>query len=86
MGPFEEPRYDHRHRSMEELRSLKVGILLEIIDELEEMKLSVSEFETVLTTCGLNTDCAVRFGATIRDEKENYFSLFDSRIDGPTHP
>jgi hypothetical protein len=82
----EESRHDHRHRSMEELRCLKVGTLLQIIDELERMKLSVSEIETVLRTCGLNSDCAARFGAAIRDEKENYYSLFDNRIDGPAHP
>jgi hypothetical protein len=86
MGLIEESRHDRRHRSMEELRSLKVGILLQIIDELEEMKLSVSEIETVLGTCGLNAECAVRFGSAIRDDKENFDNLFDNRTDGPTHP
>jgi len=86
MGPSEERRNDHRRRMLEELRSHKVGILLQIIDELEGMKLSISEVETVLRTCGLNADCALRFGSAIRDEKENMNSLFDNRIDGPKHP
>ncbi len=86
MGNPEEARNDHRHNSMEELRSLKVGVLLQIIDELAEMNLSVTEVETVLRTCGLNPECAARFGASIREEKENYCSLFDSDLEGPTHP
>ncbi len=86
MGAIEEPRHDRRRKSLEELRSLKVGILLQIIDELEGMKLSVTEVETVLRTCGLNAECAVRFGSAIRDEKENTYNLFDNRIDGPKHP
>lgn len=69
MGNFQETRHGHRHKSMEALRSLKVGIQLKIIAELVEMNLSVSEVETVLRTCRLNPECAARFGASIRDEK-----------------
>ncbi len=86
MGLIEEPQPGRTYRSMEELRNNKVGTLIQIIDELAEMKLSVAEVETVLRTCGLNADCAVRFGASIRDEKENYYSLFDSNFEGPAHP
>jgi len=86
LGDFEGPKHDQGRRSMEELRSHKVGTLLQIIDSLEEMNLSVAEVETVLRTCGLNPECAARFGASIRDEKENYYSLFDSRLEGPAHP
>ena len=86
MGDFEGPKHDQGRRSMEELRSHKVGTLLQIIDSLEEMNLSVAEVETVLRTCGLNPECAARFGASIRYEKDNYYSLFDSRLEGPQHP
>ena len=86
MGDFEGQKQDQKRRSMEELRSNKVGTLLQIIDSLEEMNLSVAEVETVLRTCGLNPECAARFGASIRYEKDNYYSLFDSRLEGPQHP
>lgn len=55
--------------ALEELRSLKVGILLQIIDELECMNLSVREIETILKLCGLNADCALRYGREMRDLK-----------------
>ena len=86
MGDFEGQKQDQRRRSMEELRSNKVGTLLQIIDSLEEMNLSVAEVEAVLRTCGLNPECAARFGASIRYEKDNYYSLFDSCLEGPQHP
>ncbi len=86
MGDFEVQKRDQRRKSMEELRSSKVGTLLLIIDSLEEMNLSVAEVETVLRTCGLNPECAARFGASIRYEKENHYSLFDSGLEGPQHP
>jgi hypothetical protein len=71
---------------MEEFRSLKISTLVRILDELEMMALSIGEIETVLKTCGLNADCAIRFGASIRSEKENSYNLFDSLFDGPAHP
>ncbi len=86
MGDFEGQIQDQRQRSMEELRSSKVEALLLIINSLEEMNLSVVEVETVLRTCGLNPECAARFGASIRYEKENYYGLFDSGLEGPSHP
>ncbi len=52
-----------------ELRSHKVGVLLQIIDELESMNLSVREIETILKLCGLNADFAMRYGREIRDLK-----------------
>ncbi len=71
-----------RRKAIEELRSNKVGILLQIIDNLAGMNLSVREIETVLRTCGMNDECAIRFGATLMAEKEN-----DLRsVDRPIHP
>jgi hypothetical protein len=52
--------------ALEELRSCKVGVLLQIIEWLDEMDLSVGEIETILGTCGLNADCAIRCGAEMR--------------------
>lgn len=82
MGSIEDTHQDRKTKAREELRSRSVGILLQIIDELEEMNLSVGEIETVLRNCRLNTDYAVRLGASIRDEKEK--SHF--HIDIPIHP
>lgn len=70
MGTIDYPHQDHRKKTIEELRSHKVGVLLQIIDELEDMNLSVREIENVLRTCGLNDECAMRFGASITVEKE----------------
>jgi len=86
MWSSEEPGQDQRPKSIEELRSHKVDTLMQILDELEKMALSISEIETVLRTCGLNAECAIRFGASIKSEKENSYSLFDSVFDGPAHP
>ncbi len=58
-----------KRAALEELRSLKVGVLLQIIDELECMNLSVREIETILKLCGLNADCAMRYGREMRDLK-----------------
>ncbi len=57
-----------------ELRHRKVGVLLQIIDELDSMNLSVREIETILKLCGLNADFAMRYGKEIRDLKaEGHF-------------
>ncbi len=48
-----------------ELRNRKVGVLLQIIDELDSMDLSVREIETILKLCGLNADFAMRYGREI---------------------
>lgn len=58
-----------KQAALEELRSRKVGILLQIIDELECMNLSVPEIEAILKLCGLNADCAMRYGSEMRDLK-----------------
>ena len=65
MGSIEDPK------AREELRSQKVEVLLQIIKALEAMDLSIIEIEIILKTCGLNAECAARFGAEIRAEKEN---------------
>ncbi len=70
MGEIEELQLERRHSAIEELRSHSVGKLIQIIDELGAMDLSVGEIEIVLRTCGLNNDCAIRFGSSITFEKE----------------
>jgi hypothetical protein len=68
--------------AIEELRGRKVGALIRIIEELAGMNLSVREIETVLRTCGLNNDCAMRFGASITAKKEKNHNHGDR----PMHP
>lgn len=58
-----------KRAALAELRSRKVAVLSQIIDELECMGLSVREIETILKICGLNADCAVRYGREMRDLK-----------------
>ena len=71
---------EQRRRTIEELRSRKVGLLIQIIDNLAGMNLSVREIETVLRTCGMNGDCATRFGASISAEKEKDLKGVDRTI------
>ncbi len=80
MESIEGPERELRRRTIEELRSSKVGLLIKIIDNLAGMNLSVREIETVLRTCGMNGDCAARFGASIRADKEKDLRGFDRLI------
>ncbi len=82
MGGSQEPFEEQRRMAIEELRSRKVGVLIRIIDDLAGMNLSVKEIETILRTCGINDDCAIRFGATMKAEKAGEP---DAR-DIPLHP
>jgi len=82
MGIIETPQQERRHKAIEELRCNKVGTLLLIIEKLESMNLTAREIETILKTCGLNDDCATRFGALIRVEKEKGYPS----LDRPVHP
>ena len=82
MESTEGPEREQRRRTIEELCSRKVGLLIQIIDNMAGMNLSVREVETVLRTCWMNGDCASRFGASIRAEKEKDLSGFDR----PIHP
>ncbi len=66
--------------ALEELRSRKVGVLLQIIEWLDKMDLSVREIETILGTCGLNADRAIRFGAEVRHAKEKGYSHAEKRL------
>ncbi len=68
MGVIGEPQQNNRQKALEELRSNKVGVLLHIIDELDTMNISIKEIETILGTCGLNADCAVRFGRELKEK------------------
>ncbi len=69
MSAIGKPQQSGRQKALEELRSNKVGVLLNIIDELSGMGLTIKQIETVLVTCGLNNDCAVRFGTQLKDKK-----------------
>ncbi len=82
MGNIDDPKEGPKAKALEELRSRKVGVLLQIIEELEELDLSIREIETILRTCGLNAECAVRFGHEMRHEKEKGHAPTDR----PTHP
>ncbi len=66
--------------ALEELCGRKVGVLLQIIEWLDKMDLSVREIETILGTCGLNADCAIRFGAEMRRQKEKGYSHTEKRL------
>ncbi len=82
MGITEKAQQESRQKAIEELRCNKVGALLQIIEKLEGMKLTAREIETILKTCGLNDDCAIRFGALMRVEKEKGYTVPVR----PTHP
>jgi hypothetical protein len=82
MGIIERPQQERRQKAIEELRCNKVGTLLQIIEKLEGMNLTAWEIETILKTCGLNDDCATRFGAIMRIEKEKG----NQSPDRPLHP
>jgi hypothetical protein len=71
MGDTDEQQLKQRHRAIEELRSHSVGRLITIVDMLAAMDLSAREIENVLRTCGLNEDCAMRFGADITTKRGN---------------
>jgi hypothetical protein len=68
--------------AIEALQRRKVESLIRIIEELAGMNLSVLEIENVLRTCGLNNDCAIRFGVSITAEKEKNHNHGDR----PMHP
>jgi hypothetical protein len=82
MGDSEEQQRKQRQKEIDDFRSHSVGMLIQIIEELAGMNLSDREIETVLRTCGLNADCAMRFGASITAEKEKGLD----RGDRPVHP
>lgn len=82
MGHIEESQQEQRQEAIEDLRSRKIEILLRIIDELSGMDLSVPEIETVLRTCGINGECANKFGASIKAEREKGRTYPDR----PMHP
>lgn len=58
--------------ALDELRSNKVGVLMRIIDDLDKIGLSIREIETVIGTCGLNDDCAIRLGTELKEKKQQY--------------
>ncbi len=60
-----------RRKTIEEFRMNKVGLLLHIIEELENMDLDTMEMDAVLRSCGLDYKCALKIGEALRDEKNN---------------
>jgi hypothetical protein len=69
MGSIEELRRERRKKAIEELRCNKVGILIQIVDRLEVMDLSVAEIDAIIGQCGLDEDCAVMSGMSVEREK-----------------
>jgi hypothetical protein len=69
MGEIEDLQSGHQSTENLQLRSQLVRKLLYIIDELESLKLSPSEIDAIVRSCGLNEECAIRFGTAIRTEK-----------------
>ena len=59
-------RSEIRQKAIEQLKLNRVGVLIQIIDELEAMDLSVHEIEAVLRHCGLNYRNALQTGYEIR--------------------
>ena len=62
-------RSERRQKAITELKVNAVGVLLQIVDELEAMKLAVQEIRAVLRHCGLNYRNALQMGAEIRAER-----------------
>jgi hypothetical protein len=60
-----------RRKAIEDFRINRIGLLLHIIEELDNMGLDVMEMDAVLRSCGLDYKCAMKIGAALRDEKEN---------------
>lgn len=62
-----------RQKAIEEFRIQKVGLLLHIIEELEDMDLDNMDMDAVLRSCGLDYKCALKIGAALRDEKRKSY-------------
>ncbi len=60
-----------RRKTIEEFRTNRIGLLLHIIEELDNMDLDVMEMDAVLRSCGLDYKCALKIGEALRDEKNN---------------
>jgi hypothetical protein len=71
MDHIEEEQQDAlRRKAIEEFRINRVGLLLHIIEELDNMDLDTMEMDAVLRSCGLDYKCALKIGAALRDEKK----------------
>lgn len=71
MHHIEGPERDaQRRKAIEAFRIQKVGLLLHIIEELDNMELDVMEMDAVLRSCGLDYKCAMKIGAALRDERD----------------
>ena len=60
-----------RRKAIEEFRTNRIGLLLHIIEELDDMDLDVMEMDAVLCSCGLDYKCAMKIGAALRDKNNN---------------
>jgi len=64
------PQEKQRRAEVHELRSNRIGVLIQIIDDLDAMGLTAQEIDTVLLIAGLNQSVAYREGSIIRGNKE----------------
>ena len=62
-------RSERRQKAITDLKVNAVGVLLQIVDELEAMKLAVQEIRAVLRHCGLNYRNALQMGEEMRAER-----------------
>lgn len=60
---------EQRQKAIEQLRTNRVGVLLHIIDELDAMKLTATEIDSILRQYGLNEERALNEGSAIRAVK-----------------
>ena len=60
---------ERRQKAITKLKVNVVGVLFQIVDELDAMKLSVREINVVLRHCGLNYRNALLMGDEIRAER-----------------
>jgi len=62
-------RSERRQKAITELKVNVVGVLFQIVDELDAMKLSVREIDVILRHCGLNYRNALQMGEEMRAER-----------------
>ncbi len=60
---------ERRQKAITELKVNVVGVLFQIVDELDAMKLSAREIDVILRHCGLNYRNALLMGDEIRAER-----------------
>ncbi len=69
MGNYD-PQGEQKQKALEEFRSHSVGTLLNIIDQLANMGLSIPEMKAILLSCGLDDKNCVQYGYLLKSKKE----------------